>query len=114
MTSYVAVVGPDTAWPGARSTKLGDITDGTSNTLLVVEVADSGIHWMEPRDLHVLQMAPTVNPQAGQGISSRHPGGAQASLADGSVRYLSEELSEEKLRALLTIAGGEPLGADDF
>ena len=114
MTSYVAVVGPTTAWPGSQATALSDIADGTSLTLLVVEVANSGIPWMEPRDLHVVQMAPTVNPQEGQGISSRHPGGAQTSLADGSVRYLSEEMSEEKLRALLTIAGGEPLGPNDF
>ncbi len=44
MTSYVAVVGPETMWPGSQSTKLSDIGDGTSNTLMVVEIANSGIH----------------------------------------------------------------------
>ncbi|MFH1923215.1 MAG: DUF1559 domain-containing protein, partial [Planctomycetota bacterium] len=47
-TNYVAIVGPDTAWPESNTTTVGDFTDGTSNTLLVVEVANSGIHWMEP------------------------------------------------------------------
>src|SRR5205823_4350421 len=92
MTSYVAVVGPETAWPGKQTRRTEDVADGTSSTLLVVEIANSGIHWMEPRDLHVLQMAPTINPKAGQGISSRHIGGAQVLFADGSVRFLSEKL----------------------
>ena len=52
-TNYVAVVGPNTAWPGEKSRKLGpaDFPGGTSNTIMVVEVADSGINWAEPRDL---------------------------------------------------------------
>jgi hypothetical protein len=108
MTSYVAVVGPSTAWPGSEPAAFSDILDGTSNTLLVVEVADSGVHWMEPRDLHVVQMAPTVNPKGGQGISSRHPGGASAVWADGGCTYLPESISGEDLEAVLTIAGGEP------
>ncbi len=52
-TSYVAVVGPETLWPGDRAVRLDDVTDGLGNTLLVVEIANSGIHWLEPRDLHV-------------------------------------------------------------
>ena len=107
LTSYVAVVGPETAWPGSRSTAIGDIKDGTSTTLMIVEVANSGIHWMEPRDLHVEQMAPTINAKSGQGISSRHQAGAQALLADGSVRFISEKLTAESIQALLTAHAGD-------
>jgi len=114
MTSYVAVVGPDTAWPESNPTTLDDFTDGTSNTLLVVEVANSGIHWMEPRDLHVVQMVPGVNPKAGQGISSLHKGGANVCFADVSVRFLPETLSRQQLEALLTIAGGESIDPNAF
>jgi prepilin-type processing-associated H-X9-DG protein len=74
---------------------------------MVVEVANSGIHWMEPRDLHVGQMTPRINSKSGQGISSRHPGGAHGLLADGSVRYIPELLTAEELRAWLTRNGGE-------
>lgn len=107
--NYVAVVGPETIWPGSKSVKRSDITDGPSNTLAVVETANSGIHWMEPRDLHVLQMATTINSPGGQGMSSKHEGGAQGLFADGAVRFFSEKLSAATLRALLTIDGNESI-----
>jgi hypothetical protein len=110
MTSYVAVIGPETAWPGDQSVSIGDIADGTSATLLVVEVRDSGIHWMEPRDLNILQMAPTINAKAGQGISSVHLGGAYVLKCDGSVRFVIDSMPGSQLRALLTRAGGETVG----
>jgi hypothetical protein len=120
MTSYVAVVGPGTAWPGATAARIEDIRDGTSNTLMVVEIADSGIHWMEPRDLDAATMAVSVNSKDGLGISSlhRHPGwqrqrlGANVGLADGSVLFLPTSTSETKIRALLTAVGGEPVERD--
>jgi hypothetical protein len=109
-TSYVAVVGQETAWPGERPVSFGDITDGASITLLVVEVKDSGIHWMEPRDLHTLQSAPLVNAQAGQGISSFHAGGAHVLCCDGAVRFLNSSMPASQLRALLTRNGGDDVG----
>ncbi len=113
-TSYVAVRGPDTAWSGEKPAKFGDFGDGIANTIRVVEVKDSSIHWMGPRDLHVVQMAPEINAKAGQGISSNHPGGAIVVFADGHTRFLSEDLSPETIRALLTRNGGEKVDADEF
>jgi hypothetical protein len=121
MTSYVAVVGPATVWPGTASTKLADIRDGTSNTVLVVEMADSGIHWMEPRDLDMSAMAMSVNPTDGVGISSHHRAitwdrrllGATVVTADNLVRFLPTDTPEERLRAMLTIAGGEAVERED-
>jgi len=77
-----------------------------------VEVANSGIHWMAPRDLHVVQMSRTVNGKAGQGISGLHKEGAYALMADGAVRFVSEDLSQEVINALLTIGGGESIPRD--
>ncbi|MBI3860276.1 MAG: DUF1559 domain-containing protein [Planctomycetia bacterium] len=108
--NYLAVVGDETAWPGPRPTTIGEMKDGTSETLLLIEVTNSGIHWMEPRDLHVLQMAPSINAKAGQGISSRHKSGANSLMADGAVRFLPDSLPAETLRGLLTIDGGEKPG----
>ena len=110
LTSYVAVVDPESVWPGDRPMRISEITDGTSNTLLVVEVANSGIHWMEPRDLHVVQMAQTINPKAGQGISSRHEGGAYVLMCDGSDRFLRESMPGDTLRAMLTAHAGDEVG----
>ena len=58
-TSYVAVVGRNAAWAGEKSRKLGpvDFPGGASNTIMVVEVANSGIPWMEPRDLSLDALA---------------------------------------------------------
>ena len=109
MTSYLAVLGPRTSFPGRESVSLKDISDGPGSVIAVVEVVHSGIHWIEPRDLHVLQMAPQVNPSAGQGISSPHAAGAHVLMCDGSVPFLSEHLPAEELRALLDISDGKPL-----
>ena len=108
ITSYVAVIGANTAWPGSDAASLREIKDGAATTLLVVECANSGIHWMEPRDLHLSQMSPTINATAGQGMCSEHPGGFQAAMCDGSVRFIPESLSADDVRALLTVDGGEP------
>lgn len=106
-TSYVAVVGPQTMWPGEKATKFSDLKDGSSKTIMLVEVHNSGIHWMEPRDLHVTQMPMTINPPRGQGISSGHAHGAHVGFADGSVRFLTDKTSQATLRAALTPSGGE-------
>ena len=58
------MIGPDTVWPEEGTTTLDDLTDGPCGTIRLVEVKDSGIHWMEPRDLHVGQMAPGISPAA--------------------------------------------------
>ncbi len=79
-TNYLAVVGPGTAWPGSTSVKYDMVRDGLSNTLLLVEVANSGIHWMEPRDLPVSALSAGINPPnaaPGSAISSEHPADRQ-------------------------------------
>ena len=109
-TSYVAVVGPKTMWPGEKATKVTDITAGTSNTVAVVESENSGIHWMEPRDLSVTQMPMAIKPARGQGISGPHSNVALAVYGDGHTYGLAKDTPPETVRAVLTIAGGETIG----
>ena len=107
-TCYVAVVGPETMWPGARATTIGDVRDGTSQTIALVEVVHSGIHWMEPRDLTIEQALAGINPNdRGAHISSNHPGGAHVICGNANVSFIPNGLSTNRLRALLTASGGE-------
>jgi hypothetical protein len=110
-TSFVAVVGPETAWPGAQTRSKKDILDGASNTILVVEMAESGIPWMKPEDLPLEQMSFRVNDRSGPGPGSKVRG-ARALLATGRVLELSDDFSPKALRAMLTINGGESVSAN--
>jgi prepilin-type processing-associated H-X9-DG protein len=104
-TSYVAVVGPWTMFPGAKAVSEKDIKDGHGNTILLVEIHHSGIYWTEPGDLDVQQV---VGIKSGRGLSSPHGAGANVLMADGSVQYLENaSLTPALIRALLTIDGGE-------
>jgi prepilin-type processing-associated H-X9-DG protein len=110
-TSYVAVVGDETMWPIEGGLKQTDVSDGLSQTIILVQVAESGIHWREPKDLHLNRMAKEINSKTTKGISSKHAGGAYVAFADGRVRFLSDNTDWRVLKALLTANGGEPLDA---
>lgn len=45
-------------------------------------------------------------------IFSQHPGGALSAMLDGSVRFLSEQLSPSSLRGIVTRSGGEIVDVD--
>lgn len=105
-TSFVAVVGPGTAWPGATALKMYEIGDGTDNTLLAVEVPDGDIPWMAPIDLRFEQMSFRINDGTGRSLGSRLGGSRVTTVAD-SVHNLRDDLGPSTLRALLTANGRE-------
>jgi prepilin-type processing-associated H-X9-DG protein len=92
-TNYIAIIGPGTAWREDGPVKLSDLPDGGSHTVIVVEVANSGIHWAEPRDLTVKQALERMKTGKGLGISSAHPSVINVLFADGSVRSLRKDMS---------------------
>jgi hypothetical protein len=108
-TNYLAVVGDETAWPGSKSVTSTDVTDETSETILLVENQGAEVHWMEPRDLSLADMDLRVNSPAG--VSSRYDDPAVAMLS-GCLYRLRPGLEPAVLRALMTIRGQEPLKSD--
>jgi hypothetical protein len=90
-----------------------NVTDGPGDTLIVVEVVDAGIHWMEPKELDWGTMSFRLNDRTHPSVSSNHPfggsgyAGAHVLTVDDTVTRLPRNLPSETLRALLTIAGGE-------
>ena len=102
--AYFAVTGPQTIFDGDNGTKFQQVTDGTSNTIMLVE-AKRDIPWTKPEDIPVDADKPL--PKLGGWTEGRF----NAALADGSVRTFSNKLEETTLRALFTKAGGEPVNA---
>lgn len=104
MTSYVAIVGPGTPWAGKQSTNLSSFVDGTSNTILIVEISHSDIHWMEPRDLPIEELEAWLDPKHRPRVGGEIEGGLVC-YADGSVRYIPRTATIKEWRAMLTPAG---------
>ena len=87
--------------------ELDQITDGLENTILVVEVLSGSTFWTEPLDIEFDAMRFRIDDSENGEISGRHRGGVNAVFADGETFFLSNSVSADELRALLTIAGGE-------
>ena len=96
-TSYLALTGPGTVLEGNQFRRFQDISDGTSNTVLVVEVLGAGVQWAEPKDLDINQVQ--MSGQPGDLDPNR---GFLALFADGSVQHLQgitlEQLKDLALR----------------
>ncbi len=128
--------------------KISDVTDGTSNTLLVGEVLPScqwvngtdtqagtwinswgnlfsiggGVSTITPiNEMTTCQASrkirdPACNPASGDtmqyayGFKSLHSGGAQFTLADGSVRFISETIDHTMYQWLGARADGQVVG----
>ncbi|MCI0360578.1 MAG: DUF1559 domain-containing protein [Planctomycetaceae bacterium] len=93
-TSYLFVTGKGTMGEAGTKVSMGEITDGTSYTIMFVEVKGSGINWAEPRDWDASTPLPPGNHQSGNLVG----------FADGSVRPLAPGTP---IQAATTRAGGE-------
>ncbi len=94
-----------------RKTGFREITDGTSNTMMVAEASRSGAPWTAAtQTVRPLTQQPYIN--GPDGIGGPYVGGCNVAFADGSVRFLSEDIDPNVMEALSTIAGGEVV--DDF
>ena len=71
-TNYFAVVGPGTTWSGDKPRKLSDFGIDASRTIILVEVANSGVARAEPRDLELDKQGNSVGGPKAIAISSHH------------------------------------------
>jgi prepilin-type processing-associated H-X9-DG protein len=103
LTGYQVVVGPRTLFTGKPvGTPIATVTDGVSNTVMVAESSNL-VPWTKPEDLSLQSSDPML------GMGSKHPGGLNATMADGAVRFLKNTISAQALKALVTRNGGEPI-----
>lgn len=132
-TSYAVLVGEATLFPpgknptmataddkkaaGGGGTHMADVTDGTSNTIMIATVApERKILWTKPEDIVVGPAGPSIGTP--DGIAALHTAGsgkgALVAIADGSVRLLSESLDKAILTAIVSRNGGEVVDYDSL
>jgi hypothetical protein len=105
------------AGTGAVATRIANITDGSSNTLLLCErkgdkstqigifshVQGAGMSWK-------INTKATVGQDRHTAAGSYHVGGAHFLLADGAVRFISENIGLDTYCYLGGRAEGQPVG----
>ena len=111
-TSYMFLTGKGTAFDGGRGTSIASITDGTSNTICLVEVAQSETPWTKPTDLDVAQLDFIIrdakNAQPGQ-LNAVTRGSLKVGMFDGSVRRIPQSTPPDVLKASAGSADAIPV-----
>ncbi len=102
-TLYEAVVGKGCAFEGKQGLRLSNFTDGTSLTIMVVEVSpDKAVPWTKPEDW---EMDPN---QPLKGLGGLFGGNIfNAVFADGHVQQFTPAVQPDYFKAMLTRNGGE-------
>jgi hypothetical protein len=104
-THYQTFVGNGAAFDPVAAIKFTDFTDGTSNTILFATAA-TAVEWTKPDDIE-------FDPKADvKKLLLVKDGVFLVAMGDGSVRAVTEKLSEQTLKALVTRNGGEVIGPD--
>lgn len=85
------------------------VKDGLANTLLLMETARRPGPWIAGGYSTVRGLDPGERPYIGFGkqFGGAHPGGANVSMADGSGRFISQNVSSRVLELLAGIADGD-------
>jgi prepilin-type processing-associated H-X9-DG protein len=104
MTHYRGFVGNGAFWDWNQGRTLGSITDGTSNSWMLVE-AEEGVPWTKPDDLEFDPLKEL--PKMGNFFK----GGFNALMADGSVRFYYT--LPKSVKAMITVAGGEIIADEE-
>ncbi len=101
-TTYKVPVGPETAFYNTVGLDFREMRDGTSKTILVVEVPPSqAVEWTKPADWEVDLAHPK------KGVERNDRDYFVAGFADAHVQAIPSNVSPERLRAYLTRAGRE-------
>lgn len=103
-TNVVAITGPGTAFDPDCVRRLDEMD---ADTVLAIEIADSGKHWMEPGDLHVDKVPESIM----KGLDGE---GVHVLFADGSVQFVSADVPLADLKKFFTIEGAKQYDREEL
>jgi hypothetical protein len=102
-SNYVVPVGPGTVFEGREGMSFKNITDGTSCTIMAVEVDDAhAVIWTKPDDL------PYDPKEPSKGLGGLYKNCFIALFCDGYVRVIKLPCPDETLRAAFSAAAHDP------
>jgi hypothetical protein len=102
ITHYRSFVGNGAAFEPIQGLKFSQFTDGTSNTLFVVEAAE-GVPWTKPDDIEFDPAKPMLKHLRFE------KGRCSILMCDGSVRTVSDKLKDAVLKLLIQRDDGQPI-----
>jgi hypothetical protein len=101
-TTLVVPIGKQTVFGPEKGVAIQEITDGTSNTILIVDAdQDRAVVWTKPDDLNV------DGGDVRQILFGARKDGFYCAFADGSVQRIGPRCDATLLHALLTRNGGD-------
>ena len=108
-TTFLAPVGEGTAFGQDKAPKFRNFLDGTSNTVVLVEVKpDKAVPWTAPQDYQYDPKTPTA------GLLIGSDGKWLSAFGDGSANQLRGDISAEILLRLFQIADGNVIDFDQL
>jgi hypothetical protein len=99
-TPFQVFHGKGALFEGLKAPRITQITDGTSNTIMLVEAAEP-VPWTKPEDLAYDPDKPLPK------LGAPNRDTFFACFADGAVRALAKNASEASIRAMITAAAGD-------
>jgi hypothetical protein len=103
-TTFVVPIGKQTIFGPAEGVPIRDITDGTSNTIMIIDADEAhAVVWTKPDDLAVDDV------DLKHVLFGERKDAFFCAFADGSVRKIDPNITADLLHALLTRNGGEAI-----
>jgi hypothetical protein len=106
-SGYYVYTGPGTVFDGSRGTSFEDMSDGTTNTFLLVE-SKQDVPWTKPADIPFDPLKPPAS------VRSFTEGQFFVCMADGSRRRILNENVKGQLAWLILRNDGHPIPWDEI